>query len=128
MMKIKLRWFKDKKFFLGIVLVILSFALGFYGKALFIFKFYEPFYFITGLSIWAFSWILLFFGAFLLGAKTMEIIQKRIKHEVKKTVRGTYNYTRELPKKSYDYTKKLQKNGIDKITKASKAIKNRIKK
>ena len=55
----KIVWYKDKKLLAGFIVVILSIILGFYGKVLFIFKFYEPIYLITGLSIYAFSFILL---------------------------------------------------------------------
>ena len=120
-------WWKDKKLVAGIILVVLSVVIGFYGKVLFIAKFYEPIGLITGLSLWAFSWILLFLGVFLVGWETVKMIQMRIHHHVRKTVRGTYEYTKRLPKKSYQYTKELHKKGMDKITKTSKAISGKIK-
>ena len=120
-------WYKDKKLLAGFIVVILSIILGFYGKVLFIFKFYEPIYLITGLSIYAFSFILLFIGIFLVGWETVKMIQYRIHHHVKRTVKGTYEYSKELPRKSYHYTKKLHKQGIDKITKASKMIAKKIR-
>ena len=98
-------WWKDKKLLTGIILVILSFILGFYGKVLLIVKFYEPIYLITGLSIYAFSFVLLFMGAFLVGWETIKVIQYRIHHHVKRTVKGTYDYTKGLPKKGYNYTR-----------------------
>ena len=110
-------WYKDKKLLAGFIVVILSIILGFYGKVLFIFKFYEPIYLITGLSIYAFSFILLFIGIFLVGWETVKMIQYRIHHHVKRTVKGTYEYSKELPKRGYRYTKELHKKGIDKITK-----------
>jgi len=105
----KIIWWKDRKLLAGVILVVLSFFLGLYGKVLFISKFYEPIYLITGLSIWAFSFILLFAGVFLVGLETVRMIQYRIHHHVKKTVKQTYNHARQLPKKGYDYTKKLHK-------------------
>ena len=102
-------WWKDIKLLTGFILVLLSIILGFYGKGLFIIKFYEPVYLITGFSIWAFSWVLLFLGVFLVGWETVRMIQQRIHHHVKKTVRETYHYTKGLPRKGYDYTKKLHK-------------------
>lgn len=102
-------WYKDKKLLAGVILVVLSAILGFYGKALLIVKFYEPFYLITGLSIWAFSFILLFFGIFLVGWETVKLIQQRIHHHVKHTMRRTYHHAKELPKKGYQYTKELHK-------------------
>lgn len=106
-------WWKDKKLLAGVILVLLSIIMGFYGKGLIIVKFYEPVYLITGLSLWAFSWVLLFLGAFLVGWETVKMIQYRIRHQVKKTVRGTYEYTKGLPKKGYDYTRKLPKKGYN---------------
>ena len=89
-------WWKDKKLLAGVILVVLSIILGTYGKVLFISKFYEPVYLITGLSIWVFSWILLLFGIFLVGWETVKLIQQRIHHHVKKTVRNTYGYTKDI--------------------------------
>lgn len=131
-------WWKDIKFLIGIALVLLSIILGFFGKGLSIVKFYEPLYLITGLSIWAFSWALLFLGAFLVGWETAKMIQYRIQQQVKKTAKITYSYTKELPKKGYNYTKdlpkkgfnyskELHKKGVDKILKTSKAIAGKIK-
>jgi hypothetical protein len=116
----KIVWYKDKKLLAGFIVVILSIILGFYGKVLFIFKFYEPIYLITGLSIYAFSFILLFIGIFLVGWETVKMIQQRIHHHVKKTVKETYEQAKKLPKKGYNYTKELHKKGIDKITKTLK--------
>ena len=90
---------RDKKFLTGFALVILSIILGFYGKILFILKFYEPVQLITGLSIWAFSWILLFFGVFLVGWETIKTIQNQIKNNVKKTAKKGYDYTQNMGKK-----------------------------
>ncbi|MBI2656691.1 hypothetical protein HYX03_03055 [Candidatus Woesearchaeota archaeon] len=123
----EIKWWKDKKLLAGVILVILSIVLGFYGKGLFIIKFYEPVYLITGLSIWAFSWVLLFLGVFLVGWETVKMIQQRIHHHVRKTVKTTYHYTKGLPKKSYDYTKELQREGMSKIAKSSKVIIKKIR-
>ena len=100
-------WYKDARFLTGVIVVILSVILGSYGKVLFIFKFYEPIYLITGLSIYAFSFILLFFGVFLVGWETVKMIQQRIHHHVRHTVKRTYHHARTLPKKSYNYTRKF---------------------
>ena len=121
------QWWKDKKLLAGVILVISSAILGFYGKVLLISKFYEPIGLITGLSIWAFSWVLLLVGVFLVGWETVKMIQYRIHHHVKKTVKDTYKYTKELPKRGYHYTKKMHKKGMDKISKTSKAIAKKIK-
>ena len=102
-------WWKDKKLLSGVILVALSIISGFYGKVLFIFKFYEPVYLLTGLSFYALSWVLLFLGIFLIGWETVKMIQYRIHNQVKNTVKGTYNYTKQLPKKGYNYTKELHK-------------------
>ena len=107
-------WWKDKKLLAGIIIIIVSFIMGLYGKSLLgiffvksLVKLYEPIYLITGLSIWAFSWILLFLGVFLVGWETVKMIRDRIHHHVRKT----YHYTKGLPKKGYDYTKELSKKG-----------------
>lgn len=102
-------WWKDKKLLAGVILVFLSIIIGFYGKVLSIVKIYEPIYLITGLSLWAFSWLLLFLGVFLVGWETVRMIQRRIHYHVKKTVKDTYAYTKKLPKKGYRYTKKIHK-------------------
>ena len=109
------KWTKDKKLLAGVILVITSFILGVFGKGLFIIKFYEPVYLITGLSIYAFSWILLFIGIFLVGLETVKRIQQKIHHHVRKTARQTFEYTkglhkkgmRKIYKKTKDITKKL---------------------
>ncbi|MBI4143488.1 phosphoribosylglycinamide formyltransferase [Candidatus Woesearchaeota archaeon] len=108
-------WWNDKNLLAGIILVISSVIIGFYGKFLFIVKFYEPIYLITGLSLYAFSFILLFLGIFLVGWETVKLIQYRIHHHVKATVKKTYHHARKLPGRGYDYTKKLHKKGMDKI-------------
>ncbi len=125
--ELPIKWWKDSKFLTGVVLVILSIILGFYGKALFIVKFYEPVYVITGLSIWVFSFILLFLGIFFVGWETVKMIQYRIHHHIKKTVKKTYHHAKQLPRKSYHYTRQLHKKGIDKIAKTSKIIVDKIK-
>ncbi|MBI2658410.1 ABC transporter ATP-binding protein [Candidatus Woesearchaeota archaeon] len=108
-------WWKDKKLLAGIILVISSVILGFYGKLLFIVKFYEPIYVITGLSIYVFSFILLFLGIFLVGWETVKLIQHRIQHHVKTTMKKTYHHAKRLPKRGYHYTKKLHRKGMEKI-------------
>ena len=107
--KKKIVWYKDVRFLSGIILIILSIIIGEFGKGLSIIKFYEPVYLITGLSLWAFSYILLFLGIFLVGWETVRMLKQRIQHHVKKTVKGTYNYTKQLPKKGYHYTKELHR-------------------
>ena len=120
-------WWKDRKLLAGVILVLSSIIIGFYGKVIFIAKFYEPIWLITGLSLWAFSWILLLFGIFLVGWETVRMIQQRIRHHVKKTVQDTYDYTKEISKKGYHHTKNLHRKSMDKIAKTSKGIVSRIK-
>ncbi|MBI3034884.1 hypothetical protein HYY71_01045 [Candidatus Woesearchaeota archaeon] len=116
----KIIWWKDKKLLAGIILVISSLIVGFYGKGLIIVKFYEPFSLITGLSIWAFSWILLFIGVFLVGWETVRMIQQRVQSHVKETVKGTYHYTKGLSKKGYHYTKEIHRKGLGRIKQSLK--------
>ncbi|MBS3097088.1 hypothetical protein J4480_06675 [Candidatus Woesearchaeota archaeon] len=111
-------WWKDLKLLTGIILVILSVIIGFFSKIYVVAKIYEPIAVITGLSVYALSWIMLFFGAFLLGWETVRLIQQRIRHHVQHTVETTYHHARELPKKSYHYTKELHKRGMEKIRKS----------
>ena len=117
----------DTKLLFGALSVLLSIVFGFFGKGLLIVKFYEPIYLYTGLSIWAFSWLLLFFGIFLVGWETVKMIQYKIHHHVKRTVKGTYEYTKTLPKKGVNYTKELHRNGLGKITKTSKIIVEKLR-
>ena len=123
----KLDIWSDKKLLFGVILMILSFIFGIFGKILFVVKFYEPVSLITGLSIYALSWAILFIGIFLVGWETIKVVQNRIHHHVKKGVMDTYDYTKKLPKKGYHYTKELHKKGIDTISKTSKAIASKMK-
>ena len=116
-------WWKDKKLLLGAILIMLSLILGFYSKILFIAKFYDMFYLITGISIYAFSWILLFAGAFLLGRETMKIAQQKINQQLLSTMTKTYHYTKALPRKGIHYTRK----GIHYTRRLHKKFKERNK-
>jgi len=101
---------------IGVVIVLISFVLGLYGKVIIVAKLYHPVELITGISVYAFSFVLLFLGVFLVGWRTVRIIQSRIHHHVKKTVKITYKHT-----------KRLHKKGINKITKTSKIIAKKFK-
>ncbi|MBI2541432.1 hypothetical protein HYV80_01870 [Candidatus Woesearchaeota archaeon] len=125
--KLSKELWKDRKLLTGFILVLLSIIIGFYGKIISIAKFYEPIGLITGLSIWAFSWVLLFIGIFMVGWETVKLMHQRIHHHVKKTAKDTYEYTKKLPKKGYHYTRKLHKKSMDKLAKTSKAIAENIK-
>ena len=107
-------WWKDMKLFAGIVLFVLNFIIGFYAKVLFLVKIKEPFYWWLGAVIYAFSWILLFAGVYLLGSETNKLIRSRIKHNVKKSVR-----------KTYDGAMKIRKRSVTGIVAASKIIGNK---
>ena len=91
----KIIWWKDIKFLMGGLLITLSFVLGTFDKGLFF----------------------AFIGIFLMGMKTIKMIRQRIHSQVKKTVRGAYEITKELPKKGLNYTKefKFTKTIISKI-------------
>jgi len=116
----KIIWWKDIKLLTGVILVVLSLVIGFYSKIYVVAKIYEPISVITGLSVYALSWILLFFGAFLLGWETVKMIQHRIQSEVRETVKKTYHHARDLPKKGYHYTRELHKKGMEKLKKSIK--------
>lgn len=111
-------WWKDKKLLAGFVLVLLSLIIGFYGKFLFIVKFYEPVGLITGISIYVFSWILFFAGVFLVGWETVKIMHQRIHHHVKETAKKAYHHAKEWPRKGYHYTRELHRKGIERIKKS----------
>ena len=121
------KWYTDNKFLIGVILVILSFVLGFYGKVLIFAKFYEPIQLLTGISIYAFSFVLLFLGAFLVGWRTIRMIKSRIYHHTQKTAKLTYNHARKFPKKAVDYTKKLHRESMDKINKKSRSIAKKMR-
>ena len=121
-----IKWYQDRKIIIAFVVIVASFILGVYSKAIIIIKFYEPIYVITGLSLYTFSWILLFIGIFMVGWSTVKSMQARINNEVKSRVKSTYNHAKQLPGRASNYTKKLRKKGIDKISTTTKRIKNRI--
>ena len=102
-------WRKDTKLMAGITLIALSFILGFYSKIIFISKFYDVVFLVTGLSIYAVSWIMLFIGAFLVGWETVKIVQNNIAQGIVRGVYRTCHYTRLLPRKSIDYTRHIHK-------------------
>ncbi len=83
----KIIWFKDKKLVAGFILILLSYILDFYVKALVVIKFYKPIYLLTGLFLWAISWILFLLGGFLVGFGVVRMIQKHIYYYVNKTVK-----------------------------------------
>ena len=103
------KWYKDNKLMIGVVIVVISFILGFWGKVLIVAELYEPVELVTGISVYAFSWILLFIGAFIVGWRTVKRINYKINRHIKKTVKKTYHHARKLPRKGYHYTKKLHK-------------------
>ena len=100
---------KQKRFIIGIILVIASFILGFFGKGIIAINITEPIAIIKGVSIWVFSWILLLIGVFLVGRATLKIIRKKIKDEVEQTVKKSYEITKEQAQKGIKYTKELHK-------------------
>ena len=122
-----IEWYQDKKLIIAFVLIIVSLILGVYSKILVITKFYEPFYVITGLSLYTFSWIFLFLGVFIVGWRTVKAMQNRIHRKIRKSVKRTYHHARKFPKRATSYTRKLHKKGMDKITTTSKRISERIR-
>ena len=123
-----IQWYKDNKLMIGIIIVVISFILGFWGKVLIVTKLYKPVELITGIKVYAFSWILLFAGAFIIGWRAVNRINYLIQLHLKKTAKSTYHHAKKLPKKGYNYTKKLHKKGLDKLTATSKAIAKKMKK
>ena len=122
-----MKWYRDNKFLIGVILVVLSFILGLYSKVLIFVKFYEPIYLITGISLYALSFVLLFLGVFMVGWRTVKMIQSRIHHHVKKAVKKTYSNAKKFPRKATNYTKKLHRRGMNKINKTSRMISKKIR-
>ena len=106
---------KDRKFIMGVILVILSFLIGTTGKGLFIFRYYKPVYLITGLSMYAFSWILFIIGVFLIGKETLVLLRVRFQNRLKEKVRGSYNYTKDMHKKGYERLARTSKSILKKV-------------
>jgi hypothetical protein len=106
----KLIWYRDIKLLAGIILVIISFVLGFFSKiVIFAAPFVEPIIWWTGLSVYALSWIMLFFGAFLIGWESVKLMQQRINYHVIHATRKTYHYTTHYPKKGIHHAMTLHK-------------------
>ena len=108
-------WYKDTKLLFGVILVVISLVLGFFSKGIIIAKIYEPFYLITGLSIYAFSWLLLFAGILLVGVETVKMIRQHIHNYIKRSIMETYGFTKSLPRKGLHYTKHLHRKGLEKL-------------
>ena len=122
-----IKWYQDKKLIIAFILIIISFVLGFYSKAIIIAKFYEPISLITGLSLYTFSWILMFIGVFMVGWSAVKAMHARIHHHVRKTVKDTYHHARKFPKRATDYTKNIHRKSMNRIASASKIIGDKIK-
>ena len=112
----KLIWWKDKKLLLGWLFVIVSLILGLYGKGLLgvffaklVQEIYEPFWLVTGISVYVLSWLTLFLGIFFIGWEAVKIMKQRIHNQVKSGVKTTYRYTKDLPRKGYQYTRQLHR-------------------
>jgi len=111
----KIILWKDVKFLIGFVFVVSSIVIGLYGKGLIVIHIAEPFPLIKALSVYALSWLIFLIGAFLVGMETIKMIQQKIHYHVKKSVKDTYGYTKELPRKGLDYTKKLHEKSLGKL-------------
>ena len=110
-------WYKDIALVVGIILMMTSIFLGFYGKFLFISTIQQsPVDWLPGLSVWLFSWLVLFIGISLVGWETFRIIRYKIKHRVKKT----YRQAKKLQKKSEYHAKRLHNKSLEKIAEMTK--------
>src|SRR3990167_2782241 len=123
-----IKWYKDRKLIIAFVIIVTSFVLGAYSKAIVIIKFYEPIYVITGLSLYTFSWILLFAGVFMVGWSTVKRMHQDIHNNVKSAAKKTYHKAKRIPGHATRITKHLHRKGMEKITGTSKAIVESIKK
>ena len=108
-------WWKDWKLMFGIALILFNIALGFYGKALIIAKYYEPIYVLTGISLWVLSWLLMIVGVFLVGRETFRMLKKWIHDEIRNAAIKSYDMTKGQAQKGIDYTKALHKKGMEKF-------------
>ena len=117
-------WWKDWKLVLGMFLIVFNLALGFYGKALIIAKYYEPIYVLTGISLWVLSWLLMFVGVFLVGRETVIMVKNWIRKEIRNAAIKSYDATKGQAQKGINYTKKLHKKGMDKFRKTRKSFEN----
>src|SRR3989344_563643 len=115
-------WYQDKKLIIAFILIVISFILGFYSKAIIFTKFYEPISLITGLSLYTFSWILMFIGVFMVGWSAVKAMHIKIHNEMKSTVKKTYDNAVKFPRRATDYTKNIHKKSMNRITSASKII------
>ena len=110
-------WYKDIALIVGIVLMLISIFLGFYGKVLFISTIYQsPVEWLPGIVIWLFSWLVLFIGISLVGWETFRIIRYKITHRVKKA----YSDAKKLQKKSEYRAKRLHNKVLEKIAEMTK--------
>lgn len=109
-------WYKDIALIVGIVLILISATMGFYGKFLFISTIYQsPIDWLPGLSLWLFSWIVLFIGISLVGWETFRIIKYKIKHKMKKT----YRQAKRIHRRNYYRAKRLHNKSLEKIAELS---------
>ncbi len=122
-----IKWYQDKKLIIAFVIIVISFILGIYSKAILIIKFYEPVYVITGLSLYTLSWMLLFTGIFMVGWQTVKSMHRKIHSDVKNAATKTYHKAKSIPKNATKLTKAMHKKGIDKIRSTSKIIRDKIK-
>ena len=110
-------WYRDIALIVGIVLILISIFLGFYGKVLFISTIYRsPVEWLPGVVIWLFSWLVLFIGISLVGWETFRIIRYKITHRVKKA----YSDAKKLQKKSEYRAKRLHNKVLEKIGEMTK--------
>ena len=128
-------WYKENKLMIAFALVIVSMILGFYSKAVIfkgIFKIYAPVYLITGLSLYAFSWLLLLLVAFIVGWRTVKAMHRKIRHNVKSAAKKTYYEAKyqaqNIPRRATNITKNIHRKTLNKVANASRNITNRIKK
>ena len=120
------KWYQDRKLMIAFVIIVISFILGIYSKAIIIIKFYEPVYLITGLSLYTFSWLLLFIGVFMVGWSTVKSMNRRINNDVKRAAKKTYYKARNVQGKAAELTKKIHKKSLDKIKSTSKSVFRKI--
>ena len=80
---------KEKKIEIGVLLIILNFAIGIVAKIPFFelianpsdFK-QHPMYYLSAIIVYIFSWVLLFIGILLIGEETINAIKKKMQRKM----------------------------------------------
>lgn len=87
------------KLVIGIAIVIVSLMLGIYTKIMLVVVHNNPFQFWLNISLYIFSWVILFVAGFFVGKETIELADESVRQKLQE---------------SYDAALELQKRGVAK--------------